>query len=78
MAVSRIVLALDAPVSVARADAGMLVTESGRASLAGASVEERTRSLIDMAAPRFRIGLTQAWDAMRKSTGATVQMARAS
>ena len=67
--ISRIVLALDAhaPVSVARADVDIVVTEHGVAELRHAGMEQRAQRLIAIAAPEFRDELADAWDAMRRN-----------
>jgi acyl-CoA hydrolase len=68
-AVSRIVPAL-APgtaVSIARGDMDVVVTEYGVADLRNRSIDDRARSLIDIAAPPFRDGLAAAWDARRRA-----------
>ena len=64
-AVSRIVPKLDAPsVSIARADAGIVVTEFGVADLRGAGVEARAAALIAIAHPDHRPALQKAWARM--------------
>ncbi|RMH45504.1 MAG: hypothetical protein D6686_17545, partial [Alphaproteobacteria bacterium] len=66
--VSRIRPRLDpgAPVSLARADAGIVVTEHGVADISGLDIDARAAALIALAAPGFRDGLADAWDAMRR------------
>jgi 4-hydroxybutyrate CoA-transferase len=61
--VSRIVPHLGAGevVSCPRADADLVVTEHGIARLRGASLEERARALIGIAAPGFREPLEKQW-----------------
>jgi len=61
---SRIVPCLDAKAltSLARVDVDYIVTEFGIAKLRGASVHERARAIIDVAAPEFREQLGKAWD----------------
>jgi 4-hydroxybutyrate CoA-transferase len=61
--VSRIVQHLGAGdvVSCPRADADIIITEHGIARLRGASLEERARALIGIAAPAFREALEQQW-----------------
>ncbi len=61
---SRIVprLALGTPVSVARADVDIVVTEHGVAHLAGLSLTERAHSLISIADPRHRMWLREELD----------------
>jgi acyl-CoA hydrolase len=51
------------PVSVARADADLVVTEHGVADLRFASLEERALRMAAIAAPAFRDGLLAAWRA---------------
>lgn len=69
--ISRIVPRLPAgtPVSVARADADLVVTEHGVADLRLASLEERAQKLIAIADPRHRDGLEQAWHEARRHPG---------
>lgn len=52
--VSRIVTKLSGPVSTARGDAGIIVTEHGSADLRGLSLAERRTRMIALAAPEFR------------------------
>jgi acyl-CoA hydrolase len=54
---SRIVMALSGPVTTARSEADVIVTEYGAAELKGASLAERARRLIAIAHPDFREGL---------------------
>ncbi len=63
---SRIVPALGpgAVVSLSRLDVDVVVTEFGLADLRVASVNERARSLIGVAAPQFRGDLESAWAAL--------------
>jgi acyl-CoA hydrolase len=70
-ALSRIVprLAAGAPVSVARADMDVVVTEHGIARLRHADLDERAAQLIAIAAPAFRAALTDAWRRMRSTGG---------
>lgn len=56
---SRIVARLSGPVTTARSDVAVVVTEHGAAELRGASVRERMRRMIAIAAPRHRDALTQ-------------------
>jgi acyl-CoA hydrolase len=67
--VSRIVPALAAgtPVSVARADTDVVVTEHGIAELREADIDTRAERLIAVAAPRFRNELAAAWDRLRRA-----------
>ena len=48
-------------VTVARADADTIVTEWGVAELAGRSLDERARRMIEIAAPLFREELSRYW-----------------
>jgi len=63
--VSRIVASLDATAvsSLPRVDVDLVVTEHGVADLRQASVHERARALIGVAAPGFREALERAWAA---------------
>jgi 4-hydroxybutyrate CoA-transferase len=65
--VSRIVtrLGAGAKVTTPRYLTDCVVTEFGRAELRGRSVEQRARSLITLAHPRFREQLEQEWQAAR-------------
>ncbi len=65
-AVSRIVPVLDHAglCTLPRHLADGVVTEHGVAQLRGLGMDERARSLIGIAAPQFRDGLAQAWDAL--------------
>lgn len=62
---SRIVAALDGSAvgTLPRIDVDLVVTEFGVADLRAASVHERARALIAVAAPAFRAGLERAWAA---------------
>ncbi len=51
---SRIVAELSGPATVARSDAGVVVTEHGAADLRGLTLRERTDRMIAIAAPQFR------------------------
>lgn len=57
---SRIVARLNGPVSTARSDAGLIVTEHGVADLRGLSLAQRCKRMIDIAAPEFRDELARA------------------
>jgi acyl-CoA hydrolase len=59
-AISRIVPALSGPVTTARSDVDVIVTEFGAAELKGQSLAERTRRLIAVAHPDFREELDRA------------------
>lgn len=64
--VSRIVPRLkDGLVTCPRADTDWVVTEHGAARLRGLDTDARARALIEIAAPKFRDGLRDAWRAMR-------------
>ncbi|WBY03947.1 acetyl-CoA hydrolase/transferase C-terminal domain-containing protein [Ramlibacter tataouinensis] len=54
---SRIVATLSGPVSTARSDAGIVVTEHGSADLRGQPLSARVRRMIEIAAPEQREGL---------------------
>jgi acyl-CoA hydrolase len=58
--ISRIAVALSGPVTTARSDVDMIVTEFGAAMLKGQSLAERTRRLISIAHPDFREELERA------------------
>jgi acyl-CoA hydrolase len=51
---TKIVARLSGPATIARADAGIIVTEHGVADLRGLSLAERTQKLISIADPEFR------------------------
>jgi acyl-CoA hydrolase len=57
---SRIVTALSGPVTTARSEVDVIVTEFGAAELKGQSLAERTRRLIAIAHPDFREDLDRA------------------
>lgn len=57
---SRIVSDLSGPVTTARSDVSVLVTEHGVADLRGKSLGERRKAIIPLAAPQFREGLERA------------------
>ena len=59
-AVSRIVPALDGPVTTPRNDTHIIVTEYGWADLKGKSMRERAEALIALAHPKFREELARA------------------
>jgi len=65
--VSRIVAALDGPVSTPRSDAALIVTEHGIADLRGASVAQRIRRLLHIAHPDDRAALEQRIGSTRRS-----------
>jgi acyl-CoA hydrolase len=64
--VSRIVAKLDAPVTVARGDVDLVVTEHGVADLRGCDLDRRAEALIAIAAPPFRATLADEWAALRR------------
>jgi acyl-CoA hydrolase len=57
---SRIVAALSGPVTTARSDVSIVVTEHGVADLRGKSLGERRKAMIALAAPQFREELDRA------------------
>jgi len=63
-AASRIVARLSGPVSTARSDTGVVVTEHGVADLRGLSLRQRAERMIAIAAPEDRPGLDQAAEAV--------------
>ncbi|MBF6170149.1 acetyl-CoA hydrolase/transferase family protein [Nocardia blacklockiae] len=64
--VSRITAALSGPVTTARSDVDVIVTEFGAAELAGQTLAERTRRLIAVAHPDFREELERAAALIRR------------
>lgn len=62
---SRIVVDLEGPATVGRADVDVVVTEFGVADLRHATLEQRAERLVAIAAPAFRDSLRHAW---RQST----------
>ncbi|TAN01176.1 MAG: acetyl-CoA hydrolase, partial [Rhodanobacteraceae bacterium] len=68
--VSRIVAQLSGPVSTARSDAGLIVTEYGVADLRGRPLSQRVRCLIDIAAPEFRAELERQAHTVLRRAGA--------
>ena len=66
--ISRIVVQLTTPtVTLARSEAGYVVTEHGVADLAGADIDQRAERLIAIAAPEFRDTLANDWAKLRAS-----------
>jgi len=65
-AISRIVVALSGPVTTARSDVDVIVTEFGAAELKGQTLAERTRRLVRIAHPDFQEQLDKAADAIRR------------
>ena len=51
---SRIVSKLSGPVTTARSDVDVIVTENGAADLRGKDLDQRRRALINIAAPDFQ------------------------
>jgi acyl-CoA hydrolase len=64
--VSRITATLSGPVTTARSDVDVIVTEFGAAELKGQTLAERTRRLIGIAHPYFREELDQAAHNIRR------------
>jgi acyl-CoA hydrolase len=64
--ISRITAALAGPVTTARADVDIIVTEFGAAELKGQTLAERTRRLIAIAHPDFREELDKAAHIIRQ------------
>jgi acyl-CoA hydrolase len=58
--ISRITATLSGPVTTARSDVDVIVTEFGAAELKGQTLAERTRRLIAVAHPDFREALDRA------------------
>jgi acetyl-CoA hydrolase len=67
---SRIVAQLSGPVSTARSDAGLIVTEYGVADLRGLPLSQRVRRMIDIAAPEHREALDRQAHALLRQCGA--------
>jgi acyl-CoA hydrolase len=64
--ISRITVNLSGPVTTARSDVDIIVTEFGAAQLKGQTLAERTRRLIAIAHPDFRDGLSAEADTIQK------------
>ena len=64
--VSRIAVALSGPVTTARSDVDVIVTEFGAAELKGQTLAERARRLIAIAHPDFREELDRAAHAIQR------------
>jgi acyl-CoA hydrolase len=64
--VSRVTGALSGPVTTARSDVDVVVTEFGAAELKGQTLAERARRLVRIAHPAFRPGLEQTADAIQR------------
>ena len=67
-AVSRIVARLSGPVTTARSDVDVIITEFGAANLQGKTLSQRTRTLIEIAHPAHRESLDRAVHAAGKSS----------
>ncbi len=65
-AISRITVALSGPVTTARSDVDVIVTEYGSAELKGRTLAERARRLVGIAHPNFREELDKAADAIQR------------
>jgi acyl-CoA hydrolase len=64
--ISRITAALSGPVTTARSEVDVIVTEFGAAELKGQTLAERARRLIDIAHPDFRAELDRAAHEIRQ------------
>jgi acyl-CoA hydrolase len=64
--ISRIAAALSGPVTTARSEVDVIVTEFGAAELKGQTLAERTRRLVAIAHPDFREELDQAAHNIRR------------
>ena len=64
--VSRVTVALSGPVTTARSDVDVIVTEFGAAELKGQTLAERTRRLVAIAHPQFREELDRAAHTIRQ------------
>jgi acyl-CoA hydrolase len=64
--ISRITPALSGPVTTARSEVDVVVTEFGAAELKGQTLAQRTRRLIDIAHPDFRVELDRAAHEIRR------------
>ncbi|ROO85201.1 acyl-CoA hydrolase [Actinocorallia herbida] len=64
--VSRITTALSGPVTTARSDIDVVITEYGAAELKGRTLAERARRLVAIAHPDFRETLEREADALRR------------
>ena len=65
-AISRITAALSGPVTTARSDVDVIVTEFGAAQLKGQSLAERARRLVAIAHPKFQEQLNEAAHAIQR------------
>jgi acyl-CoA hydrolase len=59
--VSRIVPSLSGPVTTARSDVDVVITEFGAAQLRGRNLRDRARAMIAIAHPDHREALERAW-----------------
>jgi acyl-CoA hydrolase len=64
--VSRITVALSGPVTTARSEVDVIVTEFGAAELKGRTLAERARRLVGIAHPDFQEELNRAADAIQR------------
>ncbi len=64
--ISRITVALSGPVTTARSEVDVIVTEYGAAELKGRTLAERARRLVGIAHPDFREELDKAADAIQR------------
>ena len=64
--VSRIAVALSGPVTTARSDADVIITEFGAAELKGQTLAERARRLVGIAHPAFQEELNRAAEAIQR------------
>ena len=65
---SRIVARLSGPVSTARSDLGVIVTEHGVADLRGLTLAQRVRKMLDIAPPELRAALEQEYHDQQAAT----------
>ena len=65
-AISRITAALSGPVTTARSDVDVIVTEFGAAELKGQTLAERARRLVSIAHPSFRAQLDEAANSIQQ------------
>ena len=65
-AISRITVALSGPVTTARSEVDVIITEYGAAELKGRTLAERARRLVGIAHPDFREELDKAADAIQR------------
>jgi acyl-CoA hydrolase len=63
--VSRVVARLSGPITLARTDAPIIVTEHGAADLAGLALDDRAQAIIAIAHPDDRAPLSSAWRQIR-------------